>query len=177
MSKLEEQLKELSLKKKKVDYFKFLSDKLVDIKNIEFKEVESEVKELLTQFISREINLIENGLEDTKKVSKEGDPSIPPIFDAESIKILNHLVEKAKHKFEKPIEQPKESTPQKLPVSDKIRFAQQNRHLEGKTLTAKTLIGEVTGRVVGLDAPNILLQVTPGSPAFAITLEQIIDKK
>lgn len=177
MSKLEDQLKELTFKKQKVDYLKFLDEKIKNIKNIDFKEVEQEVKEIISSFIISKISLIEEG-EVLKETTSR--TTIPHQFDEESLKILAQIVEKAKGKVlpqATSVQKTETKVEKNVPVQDKITFALANRHLEGKILTANTLMGQVTGKVVGLDAPHIIIQTVPGSPAISITMDQIINKE
>lgn len=174
MSWLDATLKQLQQKKLKVDYLKYLKEKLIDIKNIDFTEVEKEVKDDVLAFIDSHVAMIESN-----EISKKEE--ISNIFTSEEFSALKLLVSKALRKQSMPTNDPMsppvdpKPKPKQVPErkQDKIQFALANRHLDGKEVVCRTPNGEVTGKVVGLDAPYVIVKTDTGHTA-PVLLENII---
>jgi hypothetical protein len=163
MSLLDEQLKELQTRKLRVEYFKFLKSKIGDVAKDSFKEVEKEIKDLLFSYIDNQINQIELGKIDNPAINE---------LSTEDIAILKVFIEKIKNTTAQD-QVPKKAeiapiapiAPQNAPTTskpDKISFALKHRALGGKTVEILSRNRE-RGTVVGIDAPNIVVQLLSGS--------------
>lgn len=172
MSKIDKLIQELQLKKKKIDYLKYIKEMLTgDQKCIDYVEVQEEVLSKLTPLIDKLAEAIEEGVESTSTViSKE---------EMDSIKLL---LQKVKQKESNPVQPRPESgggtppvKPKKdvLSQNDKINFAMDNRHLGNKkvrVLNDKNM--NIVGTVVGLDAPHIIVKTEAG-PTIEVPLEKV----
>jgi len=164
MSKLTEQLKELQRKQLKVEFFQFLKKSIGEVNDPKYKEAEKEVKDQIFAFIDAQIDMIESG-----EVTKSEE--ISRVFSDEQFQALALLADKVANKTlvspnagENPYggKTPKPA-PQAKPVAqqDKVSFALQHRHLENKEVKVKSL-GGAQGKIVGLDAPNVVAQLVTG---------------
>lgn len=176
MSKIDKLIQELQLKKKKIDYLKYIKDMLTgDQKCIDYVEVQEEVLSKLTPLIDKLAEAIEDGVESTSTViSKE---------EMDSIKLL---LQKVKQKESAPVKiqtgspsnaggTPPAAKSKKtiMTDSDKINFAMDNRHLGNKKV--KVLNDQnmdITGTVVGLDAPFVIVKTNSG-PTIEVPLEKV----
>jgi hypothetical protein len=159
-SKLEQQLTRLNKLKEKVCCYlaikEILAERQKDTKNPELAEIATEVSNELTTFIDRMIQKLEDGEDldqtDTTLIQKIVGPNLvqnPPDLEENSIK--------------------------KLDKKDKMQFAIANRHLDGKEVIISTKNGEVLGTVVGLDAPNVIVETVTGFRA-TIALDKIRER-
>lgn len=156
MSKIEEQIKVLLKKKKKVEFLQHILSSVTDYDQADFQEVKSEVVALMTSFISKTIA----GIEDSAP------PQAPVQVPAQAAGTTPSMSEDSV---------PKAKTPDAAEISaqEKVSFALANRELSGRTVTAYNTNGDsVSGKVVGLDYPNILVQPENG-PILKIPRNQI----
>ena len=155
MSKLDEQLKELQIKKLKVEFLKLLRNNIGDVTGDQFKEIEVEVKEEVFAFLDAQIDMIESGeIKTTNEVTQ--------LFNDDEVNALKLFAQKAISKQNQPIKQsPSVNNIENnnFSTQDKIRFAQEHRHLGGKMVKLKD--GN-EGKVVGLDAPSVLISLYNG---------------
>lgn len=170
MSLLEQQIKELQLKKKKVDLYKlFLEELVTHPKKNEFSEVSEEVLAELKAFVDSQIDKIENG---TTKEATKG----PVELSDEDKALLLTIARRAKERVvpnhstfasDEDITVPKAPAkrPQQNPKArnqDMITFAQEHRHLDRKRVTVHTPQGDVGGIVVGAIAPHLIVKTDTG---------------
>lgn len=182
MSKIDQQIKALMLKKSKIDYIKYIEDLLVNDKNcIDFKDVKDEVlKEILPH-----LEKVAESIETDTPVKKESNPL--ESFSPEQLKALVELSDRyiatknAKPEAPKQNNQPyqpdtQQPTPakrQELSNNDKMNFAMNHRHLANKrvqVMNDKNV--EIQGLVVGLDAPYVQVKTDTG-PTINVPIEKI----
>lgn len=191
MSLLEQQIKELQIKKNKADLFRLILENIQTMPDDpKFSEVSEEVKNEVTTFLSDSIKAIEDG---TPAPSKIPLPSNAAFTEAQ-MEILRTVADRAQERSVVPttpkantgafasddedITQParRQNPPpqQKKTVHhDKIRFGLANRHLDGKRVKVFTERGEVGGNVVGLDAPHIIVKTDTGH-TVPVLLDNIV---
>lgn len=184
MSKIDDQIKALQLKKLKVDYLSYISDLLKGDKHcVDFKDVKEEILGLLDPIILKLMTAIENDqstdvdgldLADNERVALK-------MLAGEAAKRMNGNVAQPKTQPASPYSdgnvKPQQPSKPKPPVTqhvDKMQFAIANRHLGGKkvqVLNDKNM--HVTGEVVGLDAPMVVVKTDAG-PTIEVPLERIV---
>jgi hypothetical protein len=173
MSKIDTQIKELLTKKKKVDYINYLIDLVKnDTKCIDYEEVKTEI---VSQIEPHLLKLVEQIESDGSLDTKDNKQSI----SQEDLQILKLLADKVKSKDS--IEPKKVSnTPQQkvsnqhASTQDKMNFALNNRHLAGKRVQVMNDQNlELYGKVVGLDAPFVLIETDTG-PVINVPLEKVV---
>lgn len=168
MSKIDQLIQDLQLKKKKLDYLIYIQDILKgDTRCIDFMDVKEEVLNKLELPIKSLMAEIEGDA-----VPEEKAP-----ISTENQRILNDLAEKLKTgQVPKKATQssafnnPELVTPPEQPLGpqEKMDFAMDNRHLAAKTVSVFQGPGSPSeGPVVGLDAPFVLVQ-TPGGVVKAL---------
>lgn len=173
MSKIDKLIQELQLKKKKIDYLTYIKELLTgDQHCVDFVEVQEEVLGKLTPLIDKLSESIESDVEMNTET----------LFSKETVETLKLLAEKVKQRKEAPpapadpmtkVDNPQ---PQKKPAvahQDKLAFAIDNRHLSAKNvrvLNDRNM--DVTGTVVGLDAPHVIVKTSQG-PTIQVPLDKI----
>jgi hypothetical protein len=177
MSKIDQQIKDLQLKKKKIDYVSYVADLIKnDTKCIDFKEVQKEIVGKIEPFLIDLITAIEN---DDQVVQK---PGAVPVLSEVQTKVLAQVADKLLTKSSEPVQNttPAKREERKKPevdnVShhDKMNFAMNNRHLANKrvqVINDKNV--ELFGQVVGLDAPFVLVKTDTG-PTIKVELEKVV---
>lgn len=172
MSKIDQLIEELLLKKKKITYLLFIKDMLQnDPKSKDFNDVKEEILGKLGASIDLMSKEIEDGIAPAEAVKSE------------NMDILNSLAERLKSKSElltAPASSPVPNSaaapmPKKSQMSnqDKLSFAMDNRHLANKQVVGRTDSGvNVSGVVVGLDAPYVYLKTSEG-PTVPVLLDMI----
>lgn len=127
-----------------------------------------ELSSVFKTFVETQISNLEAGSDlqpETVKVQ-------PQQFSDEEVTILRSLIERVKTQSTG-TQPPKTVTPSpQSDRSDKIRFAMQNRHLDQKRVAIQTKDGTVKGKVVGLDAPHVIVQTDTGY-TVPVELEQV----
>lgn len=183
MSKIQEQIKALQLKQKKIEYVSYIADLIKnDTKCVDFKEVQAEIVAKMEPFLLDLMTEIET---DTPvKKTKESDT-----FTEEQIITLKAIADKINSKPAQPAQaQPQgssngpynqEQAPAPVPASslsnqDKMSFALANRHLADKrveVMNDKNV--KIFGKVVGLDAPFVVVKTETG-PTINVPLERVV---
>lgn len=168
MSKIEEQIKELMLKQKKVQLLSCLMDyvnptlKAEDVQDDPFSDVRGEVTELVRAFVASQIEMIE----DAKLSNSSGELYNQLQFTNNEVQVLKEMVHKLLNKGTKvPVNNgaySDENNQGELEPSDPLRFAQKHKHLDSKRVRFSTKDGNVTGVVVGLTTPHILVKTDTG---------------
>lgn len=183
MSKLDDQIKELNLRKTKVECLAAVNKSLKDVTE-KYKDAGAEVKALIKGFIDAQINMVEEGVS----------PNIlEPGFSAEEVSVLKQMINKIISKgatkpvaVAKPVEnnafskEPVTETSRAVAEAndhhakaDKIRFALQNSHLSNKRVKVEDGDASSEGVVVGIDAPNIIVKTDNGL-ILKVTLDKIL---
>lgn len=129
--------------------------------------ISSETSTLFKEFVDQQITRLEGG--GGLKLQEPGSASV---FSDDEVKILRSLIERVKAQNSQP---PTTQHPPKLVQADrqdKIHFSMQNRHLENKRVEVSTKDGKVKGKVVGLDAPHVIVQTDTGY-TVPVELEQV----
>lgn len=189
MSQLEDQLAELLRKKETVDIYKSLAkeiEKSPSFSNVDVSLVEVILGEIAV-FISGRVTEIETG----QKSQSAGDVLVD-FFTPEEVDILKEVAARTLQRMEAPPQQinkprrapvasgafadddemeapplrqnrPVQRTPPKKAVNqDIVAFAMAHRHLDGKRCTVATRNGDVGGKIVGTEAPNLIIQMDTG---------------
>lgn len=187
MSLLEQQIKELQLRKSKADLFKLILEEIqTNPKKEQFSEVYDDVMAELAEFVSSRVQAIENG-----EAQKEQEKPAELTEDDKSL--LLALARRAKERVTQPASnagayadetditvpkapQPRpNNTAKQAKRTDMLQFAQQHRHLDRKRVTVHTPQGDVGGIVVGAIAPNLIIKTDTGHevpvPPENITVE------
>lgn len=164
MSKINDQIKDLQIKLKRIEFLNHILDSAKKYEDKDFFEVKEEVISLLEGFVTSTIEGIESSSETLSKTTLKGE------FSADDLNIVRSMVNRVKHKKQvtpdvnTPYEKP--STPVKkdlIDPNDKLTFALENRHLANKKVSIANDKGlTVTGEVVGLDAPNVIVRTDTG---------------
>lgn len=170
-SKIDEQIKELQLKKKKTEFLSHILASAVGYDHKDFKEVKKSVVSDLEEYITSKIAEIESG--ESVEPTDVNDPSR---FSDAQTEILQKIATRAllkepgPPKPQKPI---KEATNEPVTAPDKLAFALGNRHLAGKKVSiANDSNMIIKGEVVGLDAPNVIVKTETG-PTIQVPIENI----
>jgi uncharacterized protein YlzI (FlbEa/FlbD family) len=168
MSKLKEELKKLQSQQLKADFFAKIRE---NIKAIKFNKNDdapekTQVIEEITAFVDAQIDMIESG-EVTRK------EEINEVLTSDEVKVLKSVA--AKVMKQKPVNtgvfneetpaQPaitKEQRLAQMTANDPIKFALKHRHLDGKVVVFNTPNGDAQGKVVGLNAPNVVVELNDG---------------
>lgn len=175
MSKIDDQIKELQVKKRKVEFLNSLKGFISNsTTSKEFSDVKKEIEILVNEFVENQIKIIEDG-----EAPKSENPA-NQLADNEVV-VLKDMVTRFLSKTnqvtkEKEIEVPKVQVEKQripMPQQDKISFALANRHLDHKRVKVITQNGNVSGIVCGLDAPNVVVKTDNGY-TIEVTLDKII---
>lgn len=190
MSKIQEQIKALQLKQKKIEYLSYIADLIKnDTKCVDFKDVQKEVVEKIEPFI---LQLMESIEKDSPIFSEKVE-----LFDANEVKVLKLIAAKAQEKKSEappqaapqnlnqfsqevpPPQPPQQKTKQQemreLSNNDKMNFALNHRHLANKEVTVLNAQNAPieTGVVVGLDAPDVLVKTKTG-PTIKVPVDKVV---
>ena len=179
MSKIDDLMKQLAEKKITIEAYNLIADSLgKTLEDKKFDQVREDVSGKIAEFIIGEIEAVE----ETALASQTPQAQTPQSmegFSPEDLGLLKALVDRAKGKnvqqrpqsqgaFDDDGEmnpQPPPRNQQRKPnnaAPDKIKFALQNRHLEGKTVIFQGQNGMIEGVVRGLDAPKVVVQTATG---------------
>ncbi len=186
MTLLEQQLAELQAKKNRVDEFKILIAKITDSPNT------TTVSKEVIEFIEKRITAIESGSDvlgiDTPVATLSFTDDEVGVLKQMANKILTNKVsppvpiqnpeikDRTTHASgafgdeeteELPPKRPNPKQPTQPPKraanQDKISFAMAHRHLAEKRCTVVTATGnKVGGKIVGMDAPYLVVQTDTG---------------
>lgn len=159
IQKLKEQEKRLERETRKVEFLTHILDSAKEYEHAAFQDVKTDVVGMLDQFVKKSIEAIEAGT--VINITVGGTSEAPPIVVAK--------VESA------PTPPPAAKTPPQ-PFENpqaKLSFALEHRHLSGKAVSVINEMNlEVTGTVVGLDAPFVLVKTKSG-PVIKVPVEKI----
>jgi hypothetical protein len=180
MSKIDDLIKNLQTKKKKIDYLSYIADTLKnDTKCIDYKEVKAEVLSKLEPLILELMERIENDIPEAVE-SKTSSPSPFSQAEADALKLMATKILNKGTQFTQegstpqPQVQPKERKASVVPVPDKMNFAMDNRHLANRKVSVMNDQNvQIEGTVVGLDAPDVVVKTTSG-PTIKVPLEKVV---
>lgn len=158
MSKLDDRLKQLKeqeraleLDKRKIEFLQHILQSAKDYNHKSFVDVKNDVVSMLSDLVDQAIQKIE-GIVPTPTPTKGETPyakeeqSPPP-----------------------PVKKPED----RIGANDKLSFAMDNRHLAGKSVSvANDKNITIKGKVVGLDAPYVLV-ATESGPTIKVPLEHV----
>lgn len=176
MNLLEQQLKDLQTKKEKITYLKEVIQALEllgkpDEGNEPATEARGQVIAELTEFITNQVAAIESG--NTIQIVPTTQTSVGQ-FSEDDVATLKMVISRTRAKYQESLNTntfaneditvpPKVVIPAKKPkTTDMIRFAMENKHLERKRVIVHSKNGDVRGIVVGLLAPNVIVQTETG---------------
>ena len=176
MSKINDQIKELQNKLKRVEFLNHILDSAKNYQNKDFADVKDDVVLLLEEFVTQTISAIENSTGVTKEEQTQGQLS------QEELSVVKGLVQKVQDRTngQAPAQnnpygpsQPAQPKKKLLDANDKLSFAMENRHLAGKrVMVANDQNMQVNGEVVGLDAPHVQVRTDTG-PVINVPIEKI----
>lgn len=178
MSNIDNQIKALMLKKKKIDYVSYVADLVKnDTKCVDFKDVQKEIVEKIEPFLLQLMEAIE-------KDSALATAETAETFTKNEANILKVLAARAATKPLPPAppvnnggftpEVPPPPAQSTSSVKDKMNFAMSNRHLGNKRVQVlNDQNAQIFGTVVGLDAPFVLVKTDTG-PTINVPLEKIV---
>lgn len=168
MSKIDDQIRELQLRKTKIEFLEHILKSAQDYDHVGFKEVKEEVVSRLEKFVNDSIEEIESGVSGSNGSSGE--------LTQEDIQVVKMLAQKAKNKINNTTTRTPPAQPKQKPVADpndKLNFALNNRHLADKRVSvANNENMQVHGKVVGLDAPNVIVKTDTG-PTIEVPITNI----
>lgn len=189
MSKIQDQIKELQLKQKKLDYISYVSDLLKNDKHcVDFKDIKEEILSQIDPFLLNLMERIESGTVTEAapaKIATTGlnsdETAVLKVLAVEAAKRMSGGTVPTQQRPAQP-SSPYSSMdgtppPPKKPITnthDKMSFAMDNRHLGGKrvqVINDKNV--DVRGVVVGLDAPLVIVKTDTG-PTIEVPLEKIV---
>lgn len=163
IEKLREQEKKLHRETRKVEFFNHILVSAKDYKHEAFTDVKDDVVSLLEQFVRKTVEAIEAGTQVTITV---GPPTIGIVQTTPQAPAPPEVVAPAQLQPKKPIEDT-------VSPNDKLSFAMDNRHLAGKAVSvANDQNITITGKVVGLDAPFVLVKTDTG-PVIKVPLPKV----
>lgn len=168
MSKIDTELKDLLLRKQKIDYIRYVIDLLKgDTKCIDFKEVQKDVLARVEPFLNELVASIEDNLATSKNETSQNNT-----FTEDETGILKVLAQKAKPKVEdvKSVNKTFSETP--VSNQEKINFGLNNRHLANAKVVVNDPKNPLTGLVVGLDAPFVIIKTDAG-PTIKVPVEKV----
>lgn len=179
MSKIDDLIKALQNKKKKIDYLSYIADTLKnDTKCVDFKDVKAEVLSKLEPIILELMERIEN---DLPEPTESKAPTAGPFSQAEAealklmaTKILNRGTDGVNPTPAQDQPAARQERKSNTPIPDKMNFAMNNRHLANQKVSVindKNV--QIEGTVVGLDAPYVLVKTTSG-PTIKVQLEEVV---
>lgn len=164
MSKIDAQIQDLLLKKKKVELLKLLVSQVAPqdmpdglVNDDPYKEVRPEITGLVKSFVDAQIEMIEES-------KQTGDLKEQLEFSQDEIKVLKEMVNKlvSKAPVKQAVNQNVFGDGSDNEPKDPLSFAQKYRHLDSKRVRFSTKDGDVNGKVVGLEVPNITVKTDTG---------------
>lgn len=153
---LKEQEEKLKLEQLKVEFLKHIEESVISYNQPTFASVKEDVVALVKKFVTESIVAIE-GFE-VKLIPNE-DKSVNVAIAVQVQPV--------------PVVSVKPKTEPELSPGEKMNFALDNRHLAGKkvsVLNDKNV--DISGEVVGLDAPFVLVKTTTG-PTIKVPLANV----
>lgn len=162
MSKIDTLIQELQVKKSKIDYLTYIKDMLeTDPHCVDYKMIKDEVLKMLMPKIDDLILAIEDGtnIENSESLSSSEVKVLKTIVNRVNAKPIETSIQKTGPQLVAGYDPVAPKKPQELDAQTKMAFALANRDLASKTATAPD---GFTGTIVGLDAPNIIVQDSSG---------------
>lgn len=178
MSKIQEQIKVLQAKQKKIEYISYIADIIKnDTKCIDFKDVKADVFSKIEPFLNELKIAIENGTE----VKTHGSDEVLTSEQLDALKLVadrfinkSSVVPPNNGAFNQESSQSASKPKQELNHNDKMNFAMTNRHLANKRVQVlNDQNAQIFGLVVGLDAPFVLIKTETG-PTIQVPLEKVV---
>jgi len=179
MSKIDAQIKALQLKKKKIDYVSYVADLIKnDTHCVDFKDVQKEIVDKIEPYLLKLIEAIESDSE----VSTDAQPALSKEQLEAVMLVANKVLNKSQNSTPSaPIqdggytpEQTLKKGKQEMNHNDKMNFAMNNRHLANKKVQViNDQNVQITGSVVGLDAPYVVVKTDSG-PTINVPLEKVV---
>ena len=171
MSTIDQQIKDLLLKKAKINYLSYIADLIKnDTKCSDFKDVQKEVVDLIEPFLLQLMNSIETGTPvNTQKTEGLSESDIS-ILKTLATKVVSRKPQETQNAqpFEKSV--PKNE----MSHTDKLNFAMNYRHLANKRVQVMNdQNAAIYGSVVGLDAPYVLIKTETG-PTIQVPVEKVV---
>lgn len=157
LQKLRDREKQLDLEKRKIEFLNHILDSAKEYNHKAFADVKDEVVSILEKLTESAVDsIISKVVVAAAPITPETSVVAPVTQDSALVKAL---------------------TPKKpedgLGPNDKLNFAMDNRHLAGKIVTiANDKNMTVKGKVVGLDAPYVLVATDTG-PVIKVPLEKL----
>jgi hypothetical protein len=178
MSKLKEQIEKLQYKQKQVDYLNYIKDLVInDTKCIDYSDVKASIHEKLIPILTQ---LTAELAEDEQPKPVETVTTTSTTFTVDEAAVLKGLVAKVTSQGKAPQnpqqpQSPANPGPKTAPsVSEQMSFAMANRHLANKKVQVINDANvTLTGTVVGLDAPNVVVQTDTG-PKILVPIEKVV---
>lgn len=163
IQKLKEQEKRLERETRKVEFLTHILDSAKEYEHDAFQDVKTDVVGMLDQFVRKSIEAIEAGTVISITVGNAENKSTPQPGPTSGTVAVT----------EKPKEQPKAAPQPFENPQAKLSFALEHRHLSGKAVSVINEMNlDVTGTVVGLDAPFVLVKTKSG-PVIKVPVEKI----
>jgi hypothetical protein len=151
LEKLREQERLINLDKRKVEFLQHILKSAEDYNHKSFVDVKADVIGMLAEFTNKAIQTIEGG---APVVVAPVAPA--PAFQAET-----------------PVAPAKKPAEDRMGPGEKLSFAMDNRHLAGKAVSVSNDKNiTIKGKVVGLDAPFVLIQTETG-PTIKVPLDKV----
>lgn len=161
IKKLKEQERQLELEKLKIEFLNHILDSVKTYKEKAYAAVKADVEASLEQFVKKSIEAIEQGT----TVSA----ILATVVNKQPVETANKQAQvEVKQQEQKKSKIESEASP-----ADKLTFALENRHLAGKKVSvANEQNMSITGNVVGLDAPHVIVKTETG-PTIKVPLNKV----
>jgi len=151
MSKIDEMIKQLQIKKLKADAYVAILELATSLDSSKFKAVKDEVISDLNSYVQLKIEEIEGGEELSPK---KPDSAVASHFTPEDVGILTQVINQVKGK--KPGVKVSANS---VSLEEKKRFVKEYQHLNNKRYTVDTEEGEMRATIIGLDAVNAQINI------------------
>lgn len=167
MSKIAQQIAELTYKKSLID----LLTNFADNAEVFAKDADDKLKKEFSSLVQDALLAMVEKLENDVPLETEPEKAA---FQPDEIEILKQLVDQVRNRTRAHAPKPAAEIPpeQKAARQDKTQFALANQHLAGQQVKAKIEGEDLVGKVVGLDAPHVIVQLPQGG-AVGVPLENI----
>lgn len=180
MSKIQEQIKALQEKQKKIDYVSYVADLIKnDTKCVDYKDVQEEIVGKIEPFLLQLIESIEKDAEPQSSQSagtftEEQATALKTLADRVLQKPVIPQVNNQAFSSDTPPPVKPAQPANQLSHNDKMNFALNNRHLAQKRVQVlNDQNAPIYGTVVGLDAPHVVVKTETG-PTINVPVEKIV---
>lgn len=172
MSKIAEQRQklreleiQLALQERKIEFLNHILASAQKYNHKDFNDVKDEVVKMLAAFVKRATEVIEGG---------NAEPLLTPVPPVQKdLTVSGGTFGPENGGPSQPVKPRLPTKETDVPPNVKLSFAMDNRHLSGKTVTVandKNMV--IKGKVVGLDAPYVLVATETG-PTIKVPLEHV----